>query len=1027
MKLIKRKSLYFKDAKSDKVYEVDLCEVDADIFVVNFRYGRKASTLREGTKTVFPVPYDEATTIFNKLVKSKEEKGYKEKGQEGTIIKKIEIDQDDQINTARNEVIIDYLREATLGSYTRDWKVSRILWRAGTLGLKEALQYIPHFITSSDDFEQYSAIWSLAKLEDKTSLQHVFNVFDQKGFSDKVGRVAVSYLLKHPIKAVEQQKKIIDQAKNELPISIVSVLDNKLELTNELALHYIQKDIENPLCMYYLYILSYQDTELRSILHSFINKLPIKVDTFKSIRYIFKAAEITQDVKTYALIAKRIAISKAGYNGYGTYDANWNWISADQEKEKPNPRIAFSGKTKDYFSNATYKNIYNLGEYSPDTYVSLAVALLCSLDDSIDNRKNEMQYFYVYNEDTRRYTNIKQQYPKYCDFPALMYVLYGNSDRFQHTRKKWYYTGEMIEASQLAREEALPEIWNTKPKEVLDVLAHSRSEEAINFSLRIIQDQQGFLEDIDPIILKKLITHYDARVVDIVIGVLKRQYENSRPEEEIVLALLKSNSQKAERLGLQWLEENEKAYLVTSDFLAALLLIEKLEVLNYLSRVYQNRIAYNLPLHIDQLAPLFEIPNPYTYEFLVKINELIAVTHLGVLLKDVSKEKISQLVVSPSITNQLFAATLSKVNKIPSYELLKEHVGKYLDADEEILRKTGVELVTDFPDQYLVENSKVIKSYCFSPYIEVREAIQPAIGRLIKLDENFKTGLLHTFLQILVAQESYEGVHKSSYELLTKFYGSDLEEVTQDGIITLILSKYEFAQKLGTPIFQKRVQLSSLTMPQLILLSTSDIKSIREALHTYFKSDPSRINYELEEALKIFNTDWADTRIWAYTYFEKYIKSENWTIDTLLYVCDHTKTDVEAFGRKMVTTHFRAEDGLQLLLKLQEHPTKTMQFFTTNYLDTYAKDTPEVILKLESFFKTTLFNINTNSAAKARVFAFLEKEATQNVIVARMTIRILDAIIATKTIKDKSKCIDIMLAIQEVFPAVETPLIIKTA
>ena len=98
MKLLKSKILYFKDAKSDKVYEVDLCEVDSELFVVNFRYGRKGSTLREGTKTVFPVPYEEATTIFDKLVKSKEKKGYSEEGQTSTLIKETETFEKEKTN-----------------------------------------------------------------------------------------------------------------------------------------------------------------------------------------------------------------------------------------------------------------------------------------------------------------------------------------------------------------------------------------------------------------------------------------------------------------------------------------------------------------------------------------------------------------------------------------------------------------------------------------------------------------------------------------------------------------------------------------------------------------------------------------------------------------------------------------------------------------------------------------------------------------------------------------------------------------
>ncbi len=78
MRLIKQTILYFKDSRSDKVYEVDLCEVGAEQFLVNFRYGRRGSVLREGTKTDLPVNQAAAEIIYDKLVAGKTKKGYRE-------------------------------------------------------------------------------------------------------------------------------------------------------------------------------------------------------------------------------------------------------------------------------------------------------------------------------------------------------------------------------------------------------------------------------------------------------------------------------------------------------------------------------------------------------------------------------------------------------------------------------------------------------------------------------------------------------------------------------------------------------------------------------------------------------------------------------------------------------------------------------------------------------------------------------------------------------------------------------------
>ena len=55
MKLVKQTKLVFVEGRSEKVYEIDLCEVGTNQFVVNFRYGKRGGPLKDGSKTVAPV------------------------------------------------------------------------------------------------------------------------------------------------------------------------------------------------------------------------------------------------------------------------------------------------------------------------------------------------------------------------------------------------------------------------------------------------------------------------------------------------------------------------------------------------------------------------------------------------------------------------------------------------------------------------------------------------------------------------------------------------------------------------------------------------------------------------------------------------------------------------------------------------------------------------------------------------------------------------------------------------------------
>jgi len=75
MNAIARASLYYAEGSSDKEYHAEIIEV-AGGNVVNFRYGRRGSSLTVGTKTSAPVDFAQTKKIFDKLVEEKTTKGY---------------------------------------------------------------------------------------------------------------------------------------------------------------------------------------------------------------------------------------------------------------------------------------------------------------------------------------------------------------------------------------------------------------------------------------------------------------------------------------------------------------------------------------------------------------------------------------------------------------------------------------------------------------------------------------------------------------------------------------------------------------------------------------------------------------------------------------------------------------------------------------------------------------------------------------------------------------------------------------
>ena len=107
-------TLYFKQEKSDKIYKAALEEKEGQ-YVVNFAYGRRGATLKTGTKTSSPVPYEKAKKIYDKLVNDKSTKGYIPTEDATNYVYA-----DDQIRTGIHCQLLNPIEEATLQELLAD-------------------------------------------------------------------------------------------------------------------------------------------------------------------------------------------------------------------------------------------------------------------------------------------------------------------------------------------------------------------------------------------------------------------------------------------------------------------------------------------------------------------------------------------------------------------------------------------------------------------------------------------------------------------------------------------------------------------------------------------------------------------------------------------------------------------------------------------------------------------------------------------------------------------------------------------
>jgi hypothetical protein len=113
------------------------------------------------------------------------------------------------------------------------------------------------------------------------------------------------------------------------------------------------------------------------------------------------------------------------------------------------------------------------------------------------------------------------------------------------------------------------------------------------------------------------------------------------------------------------------------------------------------------------------------------------------------------------------------------------------------------------------------------------------------------------------------------------------------------------------------------------------------------------------------------------------------------------------------------------LTKLSQHPSVNIQFFVTNYLDTYATDNLDKLKELDFYFRSLLTRVHKARVAKERIFRFLHQEGKKSEATAAFVIEIIDYVSATAVIQDKANCIAILTDLKTAYPQLNTHLILK--
>lgn len=1010
MKLVSQVVLVFVEGRSEKVYEVDLCEVGADRFVVNFRYGKRGAALRDGSKTVAPVTRVEADRIFKKLVDSKIEQGYvdqaaAEAARARALATPVQATRAPVPTTQalgdRARIVLERLQQVGTDrrwfrreGRTSSWPLERAVWRAGELRLREAerpLLALLNTATSADvlgggqGIRNYSIAFALGRLGSEASIESLAALRLDPKQPAHVQRMATLALL-----ALSDEATRADFARDLLqqlpePLRVAHSTGNVATFAAALVTH-LASDPNAFAVMELLYLID--DAIVRPAFLEQLAQAKLESPTFFWLRHLFKAAEYRHDARVFGLFAARFEKVRANSSQYGR-------------------NIAYGGATREYLRRRTWRTLRRLGRLGDAAFVPLATGVLLGFSDA----------------DAQ---TLREGYDAFASYRIFNHLLYTHSPRYElrpNTKAFRLRRGQRAGQPPPVREEAFPELWQARPEGLMQLVAESECTPVHEFAAKALLACPEFLASLDDDDVTLVVSRPYAASARLGFELATRRHAAGALSPRLLVALASSVHEPARKQALLWIDERRTELAADTAFLAQLVAARHAEARSFARTWVRGLVlapTVGAALVGRLIALLVALPDDAaSAELALDVAQTMGMA-LGKHLESVGPAALRDLLAHPLAGVQEVGAELLSRLDSRSGLVPVDVVLAVLRSPFANVRAVGMRLLGEMPDDALTLNFKLLVHLTADGNADLRSASRPLVARVAQAHPEIGLAIAEGLVDALVRRRLAEGVPSHVLRVLKEELGTIVQQLTSDRVWKLLRSGSQHAQELGG-ILLARFSPAELDIEDLVELGSHDVLAVRQAAWSMFEADGVRIRRELAKAARLTDAKWQDTREFAARYFRG-LEPELFDADVLVSVIDSVKEDVQAFGRELAARVFKEQDGPTLLLKLSEHPARSVQMFASNYLERYAAGQPERIGALVPYFTSVLSQVNQGRIAKTRVLAFLRREGEASASSAEAVIALLHRLSATIAIEDRAHAIEALLAIARAHPDLPTPL-----
>jgi hypothetical protein len=1018
VKLEKTTRLVFGEGKSEKIYEVDLCEVGTNQWVVNFRYGRRGAPLKDGSKTVAPVGKAEAERIWQKLVDQKIEEGYLPEGTPRAPAPTPKAAPASpaattERTTERAQRILERLAQtgAARSSFKREghertWNLERAIWRAGELRLREAEPLLLALIGTAPGGAQpvslpgstviaardapreaggkglrdYCIAWALGRLGGVASIPALGKLTADTTADPGVRRMAAVALLEvadAPTKA-NLRAHWVDWLPEALRGPARS--GDPAIFAAALATH-LDESGQNWAVVELAYLL---DTEtVRPAVIAALRTVPLRTPWFHWIRHIFKAAELRLDAEVFGILAHRFATTRANFG-----------------ERRRNQGEAFGARTKQYLAWRAWRTLRRLGDLGDLDYVKMAVGVLLPFTDADA-------------------VGSHGRFGPWAPYWAMNQILFGKSARFEPSPNRRTFRLRRGQRSFLldhpAREERHPQLWEQRPEGLMHLLVESACAPVHAFAAKAIRAVPAFLArlEIDDVLL--LLSRPYPQTAHLAFDLAVERWDPANPSLPLLLGLAYSPHPPARERAIAWAESVRDRVVAETSLLAAFVLAPHAEV-----RAFARRL-----LRTEKLSPAVGAA------LVARIVAGMLDLDDDAIGKDATATVIASLAdhlegIQPAVIRDLAAHPLGSVQELGAELLLRKRESVpddvflvILHSPHEHVRAIALRLLVEMPDPQLSTLELLLVRLSTDKDGDLRSASRGLVRRVAAFDAAAAETIARGLLEALLRRKLPEGAPSHVLRLLKEDLFTHATNLPDDDVFRLLRSGSSHAQELGGLLLQ-RIDPARIPIERAVELASHEVLAVRQAAFRIYAGSIDRVRANLAEAAKILDAKWPDARAWAFEFFRR-LGPEAFDAQVLVTILDSVREDVQAFGRELTTKYFRDEDGPLLMTRLSEHPSVAVQLYTSNYLERFAAGRPDRVAAMVPYFVSVLSRPNRGRIAKRRIFAFLEREGQRDREVAAEIVALLHRISATMAVEARGDAIAAMVAIHRAHPEISVP------